>query len=281
MNSQVDLESTLAEALVRLYENQLKDYDWAWHDLRALCEEDPIRAYECIVKAAESPYPNVAAALGAGFLEELIEDSAAQILDRLLKDAEKSENLRYALANAMAFSHLTGSEERDKQLENFWERWNLRAYYERLCNDSNFGTAKSEQIHESKLGKVILRFFTEPTGESQRIRFAAEYDDCADISETAGKIRILGQIELSKLMKWRSDLWKLYENVGGTHRFKLGASTCLGIFIEEKNTGLTVIRVNFWIDNFLMPQMMDLDLDQTYLGQFIKDLDLVIAAAGS
>jgi hypothetical protein len=82
-------------------------------------------------------------------------------------------------------------------------------------------------------------------------------------------------------MKWRSELRKLYENVGGTHRFKLGASTCVGIFIEVKKAGLTVIRVNFWIDNFLMPQMMDLNLDQTYLGQFIKDLDLVIAAAGS
>jgi hypothetical protein len=281
MNSQVDLESTLAEALVRLYENQLEDYDWAWHDLRALCEEDPIRGYDCVAKAAESPYPRVAAALGAGILEELIENSAAQILDRLLEDAEKSENLRYALSSAMAFSHLTGNEERDEQLNNFYKRWNLRDYYERLCNDSNFGTTTRDQIHESKLGEVVLHFYTEPRGESQRIRFAAKYDDCADISETAGKIRILGQIELNELINWRSELWKLYENVGGIHRFKLGANTCLGVFIEVKKTGLTVIRVNFWIDNFLMPQMMDLDLDQTYLGQFINDLDLVIAAAGS
>jgi len=194
MSSQPNIETSLVESFILCVEHNLEAYDWALFDLKTLCENDPLRGYHCIVKIAQSGSPSVASRLGTGYLKYLVEKSWDKIAESLLEDAQASELMRYALSSAMAFGLYSGDSAFNDQLQEFWERWNLREYYLRLCEISRADLVETAKGFESRLGDLILRFRKEQNLTSHTFDFEA-----IDITP-AGKVRIIGKIDFEEIV---------------------------------------------------------------------------------
>jgi hypothetical protein len=266
----LNIEASLIEAFILCVEHRLESYDWALDDLQVLCENDPARGYRCIVKIAQAGTPGVASRLGIGFLKDLIEKSGDKIVGALLEDAQTAEALRYALSSAMAFGVYSGSSALDEQLAEFWERWNLREYYLKLCEISRDDLVETARGFEARLGDLILRFRQDHSSPKQIFDFEA-----LDITP-AGKVRIVGAIDYKEIVQWRRDLREIYQNVQGTCGVKIGSGNHLVIVIDIQELGLMLVRVNYWVNDCLLPQKLEIELAQTFLPPFLEQLEQIL-----
>ncbi len=221
------------------------------------------------MKIAQSGSSSVASRLGTGYLKYLVEKSWDKIDGSLLEGAQTSELMRYALSSALAFGLYSGNSAFNEQLKEFWERWNLREYYLRLCEISRADLVETAKGFECRLGDLILHFRKEQNLTSHTFDFEA-----VDLTPT-GKVRIIGKIDFEEIVKWRSDLRDIFKNIGGTCGFKMGADSHLVIVIDIETAGLMSIRVNYWVNNFILPHMLDLELDQTFVQPFLEQLELI------
>ncbi|MBS2005417.1 MAG: hypothetical protein JST01_00155 [Cyanobacteria bacterium SZAS TMP-1] len=269
MSSKPNIETSIVEAFILCVEHNLEAYDWALIDLETMCENDPMRGYQCIVKIAQSGSPSVASRLGTGYLKYLVEKSWDKIAEPLLEDAQASESMRYALSSVMAFGLYSGDSAFNERLQEFWERWNLREYYLRLCEISSGDLAETAKGFELKLGDLILRFRKEAHLPSHTFDFEA-----LDITP-GGKVRISGKIDLEEIAQWRDDLRNIFNKVAGTCSIRMGADSRLMIVIDIKKAGSMAVRVNYWVNNFILQQMVDLEMDQSFLRPVLEQLDRI------
>lgn len=259
----------LAAAFVLRYDNNLIDYDWASSAFERLRCCDPKGAYECMLNILSSASLTTFSTLGATQLKPLLEASARDVLDYVLFDVQSNEPLRYSLASAMAFGLYTGNSLFDEELLNVWTSLSLRNYYLDLCKH----TAAERDYGELqlRLGSLFMSF---QSGKDFRGR-GLFFDSFTEGEEKP--IRVFGLVALQRIKEWRADLERIYMDVSGKTILSLGHRSRLTLELEILKTGIVDVSGNFWINSCLMPQLIDLELDQTHLKEILDKLNNAIS----
>lgn len=263
-------KESIAEAFILYVENKLEGYSWGPTELACLCEDEPIEGYHCILSIIESALPTTAAATG-DHLKKILEGSAELILPRLEKGleqpAESSEPLKSALASAMCFGIYTGNTDFDARLEQLFSKYKLSDLYEKHYSIS---AELQNNTHVFQYQENKLSFSYRKAADFNAFDFALLFE----VANNSNKIRVCGKVASEEIEKWQNELEKLYKDLQGDCRIKLGDKSCVNFLLSINQRGELKVRVNFRIKELLMPHLLKLELDQTHLRLLIERLKL-------
>lgn len=111
------------------------------------------------------------------------------------------------------------------------------------------------------------------------LRFCPAASDPAQVlyeassKQSDDRVRLRGKVSIDEISKLRRQIVECLQISRKSRRIVLGDRSFLELIFDCQNTGQIDIRVNFWIDDFLMPQMLELKADQTHLQILCDQLD--------
>lgn len=261
-----EFDLALVKAFVLHHEYELSAYDWAGWTLIELCEKEPMRAYRCIVDiAALEMSSNWSAVMCGGSLKLLLELHGQAVLPLLKKDLETITGLRYALAAALSFGVYTGKTQLDEIVASLDARYGLVSLIRRFYEEDSETIFRSGSGFVFSLQDLQLSFCPAVSAEPI-VLFEARHKGAAE------NIRMRGRLSAGEQAKLIASVEDCLDIEQKTRRFVLGSGSFVECVLDCQSTGQLGLRVNFWIDGFVMPQMINVQADQSHLQYLVEGL---------
>ena len=258
-----NLIDTIAEAFVMRWLHDLEEYSWVDELLYDLVVNDKPLAYKYLTAIIErGPYAVIKMA-AISHMQKLFDAPTSLIVQAAMQDAQKSESMRYALAWAFCDGIATDNLAWDQQLTAFAQQMDLAQY----CRES------------------VDMAWTVCSIETFELKLAADpraYNDQKDLAfeliskDENNRIKISGNVPRQDICHWHDELKKVHAAINGSSLFKIGLSPHATVHIAISKTGTMFVKVYFWINKCLMPERVDLEVDQSYLNQFLASLKAAI-----
>lgn len=257
------LIDTIAEAFVMRWLHDLQEYSWVDELLDDLIVNDKALAYKYLHAIIERGPLAVIKMAAIGHMQKLFDAPTSSIVQAAMQDAQKSESMRYALAWAFCDGIATDNLAWDQQLTAFAQQMDL-AQYCRESADMAWTVCSIETLE--------LKIAAGPCAWQDRKDLAFELIS----TEENNRIKISGNVSRQDICHWHDDLKKVHAAVNGASLLSIGLSPHATVHIAIGKTGAMFVKVYFWINNCLMPERVDLEVDQSYLNQFLASLKSAI-----